>query len=91
MKYVAPLDFTIDTVDNTCSNGASGTAMVQTTGGQAPMTYSWSNSSDSTQGINLLTSGEYNVTVTDWFGCKLTKSYTIHSPGMRLSFSSFQS
>jgi hypothetical protein len=62
-----------------CNGGADGTAMVNTTGGTAPLTYLWSNgSADKT--ASGLTAGTYTVTVTDSHGCTATASVTLTQP-----------
>jgi subtilisin-like proprotein convertase family protein len=52
-----------------CGNG-SGYINLTITGGAAPYTYLW-NTSATTQDINTLSAGTYNVTVTDAVGCAL--------------------
>lgn len=60
---------TIDSIVNEdCTAGTSGSISVTTTGGTPPYQYLWSNG-ETTYSINGLSSGTYNVTVTDAGGC----------------------
>ncbi|HTL81319.1 MAG TPA: T9SS type A sorting domain-containing protein [Bacteroidia bacterium] len=56
------------TTNNSGCTACTGTANATATGGQGPLTYSWSNSA-TTQFINNLCVGNYTVTVTDSIGC----------------------
>ncbi len=56
----------------------NGTATATTTSGTAPYTYAWSTGS-TTSMINNLSSGDYNVTVTDAAGCTDVSSTTVTS------------
>jgi Secretion system C-terminal sorting domain/SprB repeat len=55
---------------------ANGTATATPTSGTAPFTYKWTTGA-TTQGITLLSSGTYSVTVTDASGCTAIGSATI--------------
>ncbi|QDH80466.1 DNRLRE domain-containing protein [Echinicola soli] len=62
-----------------CNGGSDGSATVSVTGGSEDYTYSWSTGgSDAT--ATELTAGTYTVTVTDGFGCTVTKSFEITEP-----------
>ncbi|MDG1333897.1 MAG: choice-of-anchor L domain-containing protein [Crocinitomicaceae bacterium] len=63
--------------DETCSNGL-GSIDISVSGGAAPITYSWSNG-PTTQDVTNLTSGTYDVTVTDNNGCQVTAQAAINS------------
>ncbi|MBI5540123.1 MAG: gliding motility-associated C-terminal domain-containing protein [Bacteroidia bacterium] len=63
----------------TCGNN-NGSATVNPTGGWGNYSYIWSNSQTNTTATNL-TSGTYNVTVTDQNGCSKTGSTTVSDLG----------
>ena len=57
----------------------NGSIDLTVSGGIAPYTYSWSNGAI-TQDISGLTTGNYEVTVTDFNGCIKTASVTVNLP-----------
>ena len=59
-----------------CAGGSDGSIDVEVTGGKIPYAYNWSNS-DTTQDINGLVTGVYELTVTDDYGCSATDSYFV--------------
>ena len=59
-----------------CMNN-DGAIVLAISGGIAPYTISWSNSLGSTPTINSLSSGNYNVIVTDANGCSQTASFIV--------------
>jgi subtilisin-like proprotein convertase family protein len=63
--------------DENCSNG-NGSVDIFISGGNTPYTYSWSNGATS-QDITSVSSGNYNVTITDANGCQVTGSYTVNN------------
>ncbi|MCC9019725.1 hypothetical protein [Flavobacterium lipolyticum] len=67
----AALDGTISTTAVSCFGGANGSATVTPSGGTAGYTYAWSNGA-TTQTINGLIAGTYNVTITDANNCPKT-------------------
>ena len=62
-----------------CNDGSDGSATASVTGGTAPYTYLWSNST-TTATITGVTAGTYDVTITDANGCTDTASVTITEP-----------
>lgn len=60
----------------TSNSTPDGSATVSATGGSVPYTYLWSNGS-TTQNINGLVAGVYNVTVTDNNGCTASASVSV--------------
>jgi len=63
---------TIDSVRNaTCSTILTGAVYISVTGGTPGYTYLWSNNTSSTsQNLSGVSTGPYNVTVTDALGCQ---------------------
>lgn len=62
-----------------CHGGSNGSILSTVTGGTAPYTYLWSNTSTLASPTNL-TAGTYSVTVTDANNCTQTSSATITQP-----------
>lgn len=60
----------------TCNNSTNGAIDLLVAGGQAPISYSWSNGS-TTQDISGLQPGQYSVIITDANGCDTSRSFTI--------------
>ena len=63
----------------TCSNLNNGAISVSVSGGNAPLTYAWSDGS-TLQNRTLLSSGNYTLTVSDNNGCTSTASTEILRP-----------
>ena len=74
----------INSIDNQCYGGLSGSASVSVQGGTAPYSYNWSNGGV-TQTITGLASATYTVTVSDANGCTQTQSVVINGPSNPLS------
>ena len=67
-----------------CFGNNTGSIDLSVSGGTSPYTYSWSNSS-TTQDIQNLIAGTYNVTVTDANGCIAVMSINVTQPAIPLS------
>ncbi len=65
--------------DPTCFGSSDGTASASGTSNSPPVTYSWGTGSNSPTIINL-SSGTYDVTITDNGGCSITSSVTLTDP-----------
>ncbi len=63
-----PVTGTIDPAGTLCFNASNGSVMVIPGGGVPPYIYEWSNGA-TTQNINNLTAGTYDVTITDSNDC----------------------
>lgn len=69
----------VSSTNITCNGTCDGTATASPTGGTAPYTFIWSNSS-TTAGLTGLCAGTYTVTVTDANGCAAVDSAVITQP-----------
>ena len=69
-----------------CFGAATGSINVSVSGGTSPYTYVWSNGATS-QNINSIVAGIYNVTITDSKGCQTNLSIPITQPIAALSLS----
>lgn len=70
---------TISQTNVTCNGSNDGSAAVVPSGGTAPYTYLWSDSSTAASTSNLAP-GSHSVTITDANGCTATQSFTITEP-----------
>ncbi|MBL0308190.1 MAG: gliding motility-associated C-terminal domain-containing protein [Bacteroidetes bacterium] len=86
VTYTALSLFTSKT-DNVCFGVNAGTIDAVVNNGWAPYSYLWSNGS-TTQNVQSLSAGSYNVTVTDNHGCTITKSATITQPPFKIVINS---
>jgi len=72
-----PLNYGLYMVPNSaCGGTPMGKIIVTGVTGQPPFTYLWSNTQTGST-ITGLTSGGYSVTVTDGYGCQLSKGVTV--------------
>jgi hypothetical protein len=76
---VAVLAASISGTNVLCFGNATGAANLTVSGGTTAYTYLWSNGA-TTEDLNSLAAGTYNVTVTDANGCTTTASVTITQP-----------
>lgn len=66
-------------LDVSCHGGNDGALVLGLTGGVQPYTFSWSNGK-TTKDVNLLSAGNYEVTVTDAAGCKTIERFEVSEP-----------
>ena len=62
-----------------CTGGNNGIINVNVAGGVSPYTYQWSNGVTNSSNTNL-NPGTYSVTILDYNGCSIIKSYTLTQP-----------
>ena len=76
-----PLSLTLAGTNITCAAPGfdNGSVDLSVAGGRTPYTFLWSNGK-TTEDINNLTQGTYNITVTDFYGCSISGSITILLP-----------
>ncbi len=77
----APISFPASgsTTDVSCNGGSNGIITTSVSGGNAPYTYSWSNTS-TLANLNNVVAGTYTVTITDAGGCTAKKQFTLNQP-----------
>ncbi|MEX2483387.1 MAG: SprB repeat-containing protein, partial [Brumimicrobium sp.] len=70
----------VSSSDVTCNSGNDGEAIVEITGGTSPYSYSWQNSSSTSETATDLFAGTNTVTVTDDNGCTVDFDVDIDEP-----------
>ena len=71
---------TIESVtDVSCYGGSNGAISLSVSGGATPYEYMWSNGA-TTQDINNIQAGQYEIEVTDADGCKAVESIIVNEP-----------
>jgi gliding motility-associated-like protein len=73
------LTLNISTVNDSCYQTHTGSALATPGGGNPPYTYFWNNISSAQNNLSL-NGGTYTVTVTDNKGCTITGTATINEP-----------
>ncbi|MCA0154569.1 SprB repeat-containing protein, partial [Winogradskyella vincentii] len=81
------LTLSVNTVTDVLCNGEkTGSIDVDVNGGTPPFTYLWSDiDGTTTEDLNNVNAGAYNVTVTDVNGCTATIGATINEPSSPIS------
>lgn len=75
------LTTSVTSTDVLCNGGNTGTATVNANGGVTPYSYLWSDG-QTTAVASGLTTGTYNVIVTDSNACTITSSVTVNEPAI---------
>ncbi len=73
----AGMELSANITDVTCKDQHDGAIDIAVDNGTGPFFYNWSNN-ESTEDIEKLDGGIYNVTVTDIYNCVLTDSFTVN-------------
>ncbi|MFK7948604.1 MAG: FG-GAP-like repeat-containing protein [Saprospiraceae bacterium] len=73
------VDVTYISIDPSCALTADGSIDINISGGVSPYTYNWSNGA-TTEDLTNITTGVFNVTVTDANGTTGTESITLTAP-----------
>ncbi len=82
-----PLAIDIDSLDNKCYEGTTGSARASVFGGTSPYFYEWSDSNTSDSSVaSQLSAGVYYLTIEDNNGCVETDSVVINQPPELLGF-----
>jgi subtilisin-like proprotein convertase family protein len=82
----SPMSESAIVINETCGNGF-GSINLTVSGGQSPYTYSWSTGA-TTEDINNLSAGTYNVVITDNVGCQMTSAnYVVNNSSNSLNIS----
>ncbi len=71
------LNFNVSNIS--CNGAANGSIVNLVSGGNAPLSYNWSNGPTSVNQNNL-GPGNYTLTITDQYGCDKTQSYQVTQP-----------
>ncbi|GIV27995.1 MAG: hypothetical protein KatS3mg027_1809 [Bacteroidia bacterium] len=76
----APLNISLNNVNHLLCNGtANGAIDISVSGGTLPYSYTWNNGAN-TQDLSGLSGGNYTVTVSDFYNCSLSQTYTVNEP-----------
>ena len=73
------ITMTSQVTDSKCYNSSDGAITVWVDGGMQPYTFAWSNGSTD-QNVSGLTTGVYNLLVTDSAGCMLQQEFHVNAP-----------
>ncbi len=75
----APININSNVTNVSCNGGNNGSISIIASGGNGGFSYQWSNGSNQAS-ISNVTSGNYNLTITDNQGCSSTSTYTVTEP-----------
>lgn len=77
-----PILITAEIQDNLCAGDNNGFIKLNIIGGTSPYNYNWSHSTINSGSVAGLSSGNYNITITDARSCSQTASYSISAPAL---------
>ncbi|MBL0138196.1 MAG: SprB repeat-containing protein [Bacteroidetes bacterium] len=75
-----PLQISLTPSDPTCNGAGNGSIQAAVTGGFAPYTYAWTGGAGASANPLNLSAGNYQVTITDAYGCTLTETTSLSQP-----------
>ena len=84
-----PIQINENHTDVSCFGNSNGSIDLNVTGGTTPYSYSWSNG-QSSEDINNLTAGNYQVSISDFNNCQSQLLITINQPAATLNVSETQ-
>ncbi len=78
-NIAGPTVTSVNNISETCAGTADGSITINTSGGTAPLTFTWSTNANTGNSAtaNTLIAGTYNFTVTDGNNCSATSSVTV--------------
>lgn len=75
-----PLQISLTPGSPSCFGSNNGSVLSSASGGVTPYTYTWSNGAGASANPQNLVAGNYQVTLTDAYGCTITESVTLTQP-----------
>lgn len=78
-----PIVITDTVTDPTCFNKRNGHIQISAAGGLGPYKYEWSNYVSNTNINKDLLPGTYTITITDFNGCEVIRSYTLKADTLK--------
>ena len=76
----APINITLNNINHLSCNGTGNGAIdISVSGGTLPYSYNWDNGAI-TQDLSGLSGGNYTITVSDFYNCSATQTYSVNEP-----------
>lgn len=76
----SPITTAVTLTNVSCNGGSNGTAIINTSGGVGPYTYTWSPTGGNSASSVNLTAGIYTISVKDFNNCLVTATASINQP-----------
>jgi gliding motility-associated-like protein len=74
------LNFSSGSMPVSCNSGSDGSAFINVSGGTSPYNYNWNQTAANSDSITNLPFGNYEITVTDTYGCQVTDTILVDEP-----------